>query len=72
MNVSLTDLANVAQFARSVDPHPVRFSGRMLGLTPAEQQNIPPWGWMGLALGAGIAIGVVAYSGILRRGTDRG
>jgi hypothetical protein len=61
VNVSLSDLTQLATFAQRVDPHPVRLSGRMLGLTPEEQQQVPPWGWMGLALGAGIGIGIIAY-----------
>jgi hypothetical protein len=60
MEVSLSDLAAVANIVQKADTHPVAAAGRMLGLTPEEQRAVPWWGWWGaatlLAVGAAIYV----------------
>jgi hypothetical protein len=60
LNVSLTDLTHLSSFAMTIDPQPVRFGGRILGLSPEEQQVVPTWGWVCLGIGVATAAVIVA------------
>lgn len=58
MEVSLSDLAAVANVVQRADTQPIGAMGRMLGLNPEEQRSVPGWAWWAavtmLAVGAGI------------------
>jgi hypothetical protein len=56
MSLSLSDVQTLAGVAMGVDSNPTSLVGRFAGLSPEEQQlKMPLWGWVGLALGGGVA-----------------
>lgn len=61
MQLSVSDLTQLASFAMQLDPNPQRLGGRLLGLDPDEQQNVPQWAWWGLGIAAAATAGVLVY-----------
>jgi len=61
MQLSVSDLTQLASFAMQIDPNPQRLGGRMLGLDPFEQQCVPRWAWWGLGTAAAVTVGVLVY-----------
>lgn len=69
--LSLSETAQLAQFALSLDPNPVRLGARMLGLDAEEQSQVPRWAWYVLGAGVvGAAAAVIGRSYFLRRAAE--
>lgn len=69
MEVSLSDLAAVANVVQKADTHPIGAMGRMLGLTPDEQRSVPGWAWWGAATVLAVGVGIYAAKRVGRGGS---
>jgi hypothetical protein len=70
VEVTLSDLAAVANVVRKVEHSPLSAVGRMGGLAPDEQRAVPPWAWWGAA--TLVLVGGAVYAAKrARRGRSR-
>lgn len=63
MSFSLADVTALSEVAAKVDPNPISLAGRVLGLSPEEQEaGVPTWAWVTVGVMAGGVLGALAYS----------
>ncbi len=63
MSFSLADVTALSEVAAKVDPNPISLAGRVIGLSPEEQQaGVPVWAWVTLGVSGGGVLGALAYS----------
>jgi hypothetical protein len=62
VSFSLADVSALSEVAAKVDPNPISLAGRVIGLTPEEQEaGVPVWAWVSLGVLTGGVLGVLAY-----------
>lgn len=52
------DVLALVHTARKLDANPLSLAGKLIGLGADEQKaGIPPWAWLTVGLGVGVAVG---------------
>jgi hypothetical protein len=58
--IDTLQLAAMQRAIGAIDQQPLRVAGRLAGLGSDElEAGIPTWAWITIALGAGVAVGVI-------------
>jgi hypothetical protein len=59
VQVSIGDVAVVADMTRRLGIGPVGLAGRMLGLTEVEQKTLPKWAWWSAGIVGALGLAII-------------